>query len=86
MLMNVLSHPGHSNAKCYIVATPPSNLTTEERKAMASFKRERNITILLADKERYTVDYLTKVTDLLTQLAPDVSRRYLWLDSSHDVR
>ena len=85
MLTNALIHPGHSDAKCYIVATPLSNLTTEQRKAMASLKRERDITILLADKGRYTVDNLTKVTDQLTQLSSDVNRGFLWLNSSRQV-
>lgn len=53
------------------VNAAPSNLTTEEKKAPASLKIDRNITILPADKGTCavvlnTVDYHTKVIYLLS--------------------
>ena len=50
---------------------PPSNITVEERKALASLQKDENITILPADKGRCTVilnttDYDSKLTDLLS--------------------
>ncbi len=53
---------------------PPSNLTIQERKALTSLQRDRDITILPADKGRCTVvlnttDYLSKVNSLLSNTA-----------------
>ncbi|KAL3972435.1 transcription elongation factor S-II [Sarotherodon galilaeus] len=50
---------------------PPSNLTLQEKKAVASLSKDHNITILPADKGRCTVvlnttDYHTKITTLLS--------------------
>lgn len=50
---------------------PPSNLTTEERKAVTSLSKDPNITILPADKGRCMVvlntpDYHNKVSTLLS--------------------
>ncbi len=55
-----------SNAKA-----PPSNLTIHERKAVVSLSKDKNITILPADKGRCTVilnttDYHSKVSTLLS--------------------
>ncbi|XP_041430610.1 LOW QUALITY PROTEIN: uncharacterized protein LOC121397622 [Xenopus laevis] len=51
--------------------TPPSNFTTEERRALSSLSKDPNITILPADKGRCTVvlnttDYDCKITTLLS--------------------
>lgn len=50
---------------------PPSNLTIQEKKAVASLSKDHNITVLTADKGRCTVvlnttDYHTKITTLLS--------------------
>ncbi|XP_012811622.2 uncharacterized protein LOC105946468, partial [Xenopus tropicalis] len=50
---------------------PPSNLTTQERRALTSLSKDPNITILPADKGRCTVvlnttDYHCKMTSLLS--------------------
>ncbi|XP_060756880.1 uncharacterized protein LOC132867932 [Neoarius graeffei] len=50
---------------------PPSNLTSQERRALTVLQRDRNITILPADKGRCTVvlntaDYHSRMTSLLS--------------------
>ncbi|XP_047457867.1 uncharacterized protein LOC125018165, partial [Mugil cephalus] len=50
--------------------TPPSNITPQERKALVSLQKDRDITILPADKGRCTVvlntvDYQAKMNNLL---------------------
>ncbi|TWW62451.1 LIM zinc-binding domain-containing [Takifugu flavidus] len=53
---------------------PTSNITNEEKRAIASLAKDKNITILPADKGRCTVvlnttDYDTKILSLLTDTA-----------------
>ncbi|XP_070835613.1 uncharacterized protein [Chaetodon trifascialis] len=64
-MLEVLLSAALSNAK-----PPPSNLTYEERKVVASLSKDENITILPADKGRCTVilntnDYQDKILSLL---------------------